>query len=219
MGEIIINGSPFLFEDMPWVNEDVVLDKEDAKYMLSTMKKVLEKHGVHFLLNFGTLLGAVREHDFIGHDCDIDLSMHEKYKDKLLQAIPELYELGIKLCRYYYKGTIYSFHYKGIICDINVVFEPIFPYNIWFYKTLEQLYPKKYSVETEYIDFLGEQYEVPKNPERCLAYMYGDDWRIPQKGKKAKFYPDWMVIEKLWYRVYRKFKYLRAKYIYHTKDF
>ena len=81
MKVISINGKPFYFEEISWLDNDEELNKDDAKFMLSTIKWVLEQNGVHFLLNFGTLLGAVRDHDFIGHDYDIDLSMHVKYRE------------------------------------------------------------------------------------------------------------------------------------------
>lgn len=219
MGEIMINGKPFQFDDKPWVGDSHVMDRANAQYMLSTIKKVFDQNGIHFLLNFGTLLGAVRDHDFIGHDYDIDLAMHVRYRDKLHELIPELYEMGIKLCRYFYKGTIYSFNYKGIVCDVDIVFDPPFPYKYRYNLTLEKLYPKKYVKETEYIDFLGEQYEVPKNPERFLEYMYGKNWQVPQKGVHARLFPKWMVLEKFWYKLVHKFRYLRAKYIYHTDEY
>ena len=219
MGEIIIKGKPFYFEEISWLDNNDELNKDDAKFMLSTIKRVLEQNGVHFLLNFGTLLGAVRDHDFIGHDYDIDLAMHVKYREKFLELIPELHKLNIKLCRYFYKGTIYSFYYKGIVTDFNIVFEPPFPYKFWFYQTLEKLYPKRFTKETDYLEFLGEQYEVPKNPERFLEYMYGRNWRIPQKGVHARLFPKWMILEKLWYKLVHKFRFLRAKYIYHIDKY
>lgn len=212
MGEIMVNGKPFVFEDMSWYNSSAKsLDKEDAKYILSTVKRIFDRNGIHFKLNFGTLLGAIREHDFIGHDVDIDLAVHERYREQIISLIPELYDNGIKLCRYF-KKDIYSFIYKGIICDIDIVFETPYPYRFWFYRTLEKMYPKKYTIESEYIEFLGEQYEVPKNPERFLEYMYGKNWRIPQKGKQARLFPDWMIIEKFALRVRRKIRFLKEKH-------
>ena len=51
------------------------IDKQIANENLKLLKEVCDKHHLTFLLYFGTLLGAVREHDFITHDEDIDLIM------------------------------------------------------------------------------------------------------------------------------------------------
>ena len=118
MGEIIIKGKPFYFEEISWLDNNDELNKDDAKYMLSTIKKVLEQNGVHFLLNFGTLLGAVRDHDFIGHDYDIDLAMHVKYRERFLELIPELYKLDIKKLNYMKIVYIIYFVNPIIFCSI-----------------------------------------------------------------------------------------------------
>ena len=192
MAEIIINGKPFVFEEKPWICNDITFKKEYAQEGLKLMKKILDKNGIVFLLNFGTLLGAVREHDFIGHDIDVDLAIYEKDVDKLVSIIPELYEEGIKLCRYH-NGIIYSFLYKNVILDIDVYLHSEFPYKYRYWRLVSKLFPKFYVEETEKIPFNGGLYDVPKNPERFVKYMYGKNWRIPQKGKHARLYPRWMI--------------------------
>lgn len=181
-------------------------DKEKAGIMLKNLKEVLLEHDIHFCLNFGTLLGAIRDHDFIPHDYDIDLSMHEKYKKTFISSLPELRERGIILCGHY-KGNIFNLYYDGIICDIDIVYDMIFPYSLRYYRLLEKCYPKFYTKETEWIDFMGDKYEVPKNPERFLQYMYGKNWRIPQKGKHARLFPHWMLHERVYYYVKRFIRY------------
>lgn len=181
-------------------------DKENAGIMLRNLKEVLLKNNVHFTLNFGTLLGAIRDHDFIPHDYDLDLSMHDRYKSAFIASLPELYERGIVLCGHY-KDNIFNLFYEGIICDIDVVHDMVFPYSLRYYRLLEKCYPKFYTEKTEFIDFLGGKYEVPKNPERFLEYMYGKNWRIPQKGKHARLFPHWMLLSRFHYYVKRFFRY------------
>lgn len=181
-------------------------DKETAGEMLKIMKEVLLKNDVHFSLNFGTLLGAIRDHDFIPHDYDLDLSMHERYKPAFFASLPELYENGVVLCGHY-KGNIFNLFYKGIICDIDIVFDMVFPYSLRYYRLLEKCYPKFYTEKTEFFEFLGDEYEVPAKPERFLKYMYGKNWRIPQKGRHARLFPYWMIHERLYYYLKRFFRY------------
>jgi len=50
------------------------MDKENAKKLLFAVADVLDALGVEFFLYGGTLLGAVREKDFIEIDRDVDLA-------------------------------------------------------------------------------------------------------------------------------------------------
>lgn len=66
------------------------IDKVIAKENLLLLKGILDKHNLKFLLSFGTLLGAVREHDFISHDEDIDLIMFKRDLPSFLSLLFEL---------------------------------------------------------------------------------------------------------------------------------
>lgn len=112
MGEIIIKNRIFTFEDIELTYENAtVIDRSIAQQNLLEFKKVLDEQGVRFLLMHGTLLGAIREHDFIKHDIDIDTCTMEE--QKLIDAIPALNKVGLKLCRYE-PHLIYSFIRKGV---------------------------------------------------------------------------------------------------------
>lgn len=204
MENVIIDESKVFRDESYYAQSD--FNKIKAIEMLKILKEVLQKKDVHFLLNFGTLLGAVRDHDFIPHDYDLDLSLHEKYKKAFIDSLSELEERGIVLCGHY-KGNIFNLFYDGIICDIDIVFDMMFPYSLRYYRLLEKCYPKFYTDKTEFIDFLGGKYEVPKNPERFLEYMYGKNWRIPQKGKHARLFPHWMLLSRFHYYAKRFFRY------------
>ena len=43
--------------------------------LLENMKQILDKNNILFWLDFGTLLGAYRDKDFISYDCDIDIAI------------------------------------------------------------------------------------------------------------------------------------------------
>lgn len=198
MAEIIIEGKPFEFEEKAWVGEGKIFDKEMAAESLAVLKDVLDTKGVVFLLNFGTLLGAIRENDFIGHDMDLDVAIYAKDVDKLVSLIPTLSERGLMLCRYA-NGGLYSFMYKdNVLIDVDVYKLTGFPYKYRYWRMCRKIFPKHFVEEYEQIDFAGGKYCVPKNPVKFIEYMYGKNWRIPVKGKHARLYPRWMLLLHTW---------------------
>ena len=58
------------------------MDREKAHRMLTAVKTIYDAAGIPFYLAFGTFLGAIREHDFIEHDGDIDIFVMGKDIDK-----------------------------------------------------------------------------------------------------------------------------------------
>lgn len=193
-GEIIVEGKPFTFERLPWVWDEIPntdYSAELAAECLLKVKDVLDKHHVVFLLMHGTFLGAFRDNSFIQYDKDIDLAIYQKDDEAFKSIIPVLYENGIKICRYHY-GIIYSFIYKGLICDFDVICDAEFPFNLRYYRVVTELTPKKYLSTLEAIDFLGNSFMVPANPEAMLAYEYGKNWRTPQVGRQGRLSPSWM---------------------------
>ena len=60
--------------------------------LLREVDRICKKHGLHYSLSGGTLLGAIRHKDFIPWDDDIDLDLKRDDFNKLLSVLPE--ELG-----------------------------------------------------------------------------------------------------------------------------
>lgn len=66
------------------MNEKLVLKN------LREMKEVFDEFGIKYWLDYGTLLGAVRDGKIIEWDLDIDLGMWDNDRGKVLLATPEL---------------------------------------------------------------------------------------------------------------------------------
>lgn len=154
------------------------LNKENAKYLLTTINNVFKAHDINLLLSYGTLLGAIREHDFIGHDCDMDTMIWQKDFQKAWEVIPELEKKGINL-HCYCLPWVFTFEYKGETCDVDVLQEAIWPWKMRYCLTHEMYIPKAFFENTKQIDFLGEKCFVPADTEKVLEYHYGKKWRIP----------------------------------------
>lgn len=203
-GEIIIEGKPFSFERLPWnYNEipETAYSQNLAKECLFLVKKLLDDRGIPFMLMLGTLLGAYRDGNFIPHDNDLDLGIYEIDDERMKSAIPDMYDAGIKICRFHY-GIIYSFIYKGLICDIDVIQDTKFPFKFRYYRVLTELVPKKLLLQYTTYEFLGSSFLIPQRVEDFLVYEYGKDWRVPRKGKSASISPLWMKPFKFVKRVF-----------------
>jgi len=216
MAEILINNKPYYYNERSFVYEGDTIDKQVALEFLLIIKKELDSNNIRFFLNCGTLLGAYRDHDFISHDFDMDLGIFQEDVQQFLNLIPTFEKKGVSLCREW-GGIFYSFIYKDLICDFNVFYKAKFPYSIYYYGVSEMHFaPKKHLNTLMKYEFMGKTFSIPSDPEGYLKFLYGKDWRIPQKGKGAESIPKWMVLEKIYRRIKRKTRYLKAKYITHT---
>lgn len=66
------------------------MNEKVAVAALRQVKEVLDEHGIEFWLDFGTLLGAIRDGKFIPWDGDIDLGTWSDQNPKITMAFQEL---------------------------------------------------------------------------------------------------------------------------------
>lgn len=152
-------------------------------------------------LDYGTLLGAYREHDFIKHDNDIDLAMFGADFDLAFQRA--LYDRGFNILRQFTlvdaqqpekrQLTEITLKYKQVQIDIFLKFQAdgtTFGYlwgkgeaqcNKW--KAFRDVFSYSGFKES---DFLGVKVLVPENTEDFLRCKYGDDFMQPQPGWQPK---------------------------------
>ena len=140
------------------------------------LKRICNKYNLDFILFFGTLLGAVREHDFISHDEDIDIVMPisdlEHFKDILFI----LRENGFEVARFERRGFM-SIIRNGEYIDIYF-FTP-YAEDRRLSTCICELCEVKYINNTMQMEFQGELYTVPKESEALLDFLYGNNWRTP----------------------------------------
>jgi len=65
----------------------VRLNKRYCFQGLNKLKKVFDSNKIPFMLGYGTLLGAVREEDFIGNSGDVDLILFKKHQNKVYRLL------------------------------------------------------------------------------------------------------------------------------------
>lgn len=151
-----------------------VIDKDISRQNLAVFYDTLAASGIKLFLAYGTMLGAVREHDFISHDEDIDLGMSAIYREKLLAMLFKLRDIGFEVCRYDRRGVI-SFMKDGEYIDIYI-FEKE---RDGIVACGQEVMPECFIDDLAEYEFLGRRYLAPRDYERYLRFWYGDNWRTP----------------------------------------
>jgi len=152
------------------------IDKRQAKENLFLFKDIVDKHGLKFLLAFGTLLGAVREHDFIDHDEDIDLIIMKSDMDKFLSLLFEFRKYGFEVIRYERRGFL-SLMRKGEYIDFYF-YEP-YPEDADLVYCCQDIFPKSLLEDTAPITFLGREFNAPRDYKKMMEISYGKEWMTP----------------------------------------
>lgn len=190
-----IDNIEYTFEEKSLTYENSkILDKKVAKDNLLTLKKVFDAKHLNFYLMYGTLLGAIREKDFIEFDIDIDVIVFDE--EKLVKCIPELLKEGLVLVRFEKATKTYSFMKNECYIDVYVVTN-IEGVSGRFYQRLHgKLFPKKYFKSFTKLNFLGVNFEIPNNAGKLMEYLYGGTWNIPIENKPSIDEPMYIFIIK-----------------------
>lgn len=151
------------------------IDRIKAKENLILFNQIANKQNLHFGLCYGTLLGAIRENDFIEHDEDIDLFVLYEHKEHLFNCIYDLILEGFQICRYDRRKELISFIRHGEYIDIYFFVK----IGNGLRSTLGDPLPEKYLTELVKIKFQGEYFWVAKDYSEMLLFLYGPEWKTP----------------------------------------
>lgn len=168
------------------------------KTLLVKVDEILTNKGLQYWLNYGTLLGAYRDHAFIKHDYDLDIGMW--WKDQ--NGVKELFLAnGFKLVNEFHFGawdnpekTEFRFEYAGAFIDVDFytiddtqmafTFNPLLKGGIDYTQRHIKLPVIAERINNpirglERMEFIGHYFLVPSNTEEYLVYNYGKNWRTP----------------------------------------
>src|SRR6185369_572101 len=171
------------------------MDNAKAFRNLVDATVVLDKFGLTNFLIDGTLLGVVRENDFIGHDTDLDLGvfMEEWDFETFSKVVLEMMKHGFIL--YHSFGT-FGRHFEAAWYRDGIKIDFFF-----YYKVGEKIrfnaflnggrtlpndiltyeYDRKHFDSLEYRAFKERTFPTPSDPEGVLEAKYGKEWRVPVK--------------------------------------
>lgn len=182
------SGKSYRYKTIPLYPGIKQINKEIAAENLLLLKNIFDKYKIPFQLVAGTLLGVIRESDFISHDEDIDLALDDKYREQVINLLPDLRNQGFELCRYD-RRDLYSIIRKGEYIDLYF-FRPYKPglsiCSGWVVKESHLLNSMAY-------EFKGHNFCIPKEYNEYLIGEYGEDWLTPVKWNNYN-QPRWKVI-------------------------
>lgn len=186
MPKIKLSNGVIKYKTVPLYGGVKLIDKEKALENLLLVKKVLDERNVPFQLAYGTLLGAIRDKDFITHDEDIDLIVLEEYKQTFIDSLSVLIKEGFAIARYDRRGLM-SIIRNGEYIDFY-----------FFAKAGNGLRAcsglfciAKHIEEVSPIRFKGVEFLAPKEYEDFFLFAYGENWRTPvqyQNFELSKFH-------------------------------
>lgn len=159
-----------LYLGIKQINRDVAFDN------LKTVSEILDKGKIHWGPVLGTLLGIVRENNFIEWDEDIDLYILQEEEEAFKNLLWDLKDAGFDIVRYERRG-LYSIMRNGEYIDFYVL-RKITP-DLRHLGGGEFIF-EKYLVDTTKFNFKGLLIDIPSEYDELLTFLYGD-WRIPRK--------------------------------------
>lgn len=164
------------------------LRKRSAEHV-ELMRKaagVLDECGYPAMLAYGTLLGAVREGDFLAHDDDIDMlipmqaATREDAEEILGDLHARLRERGWKVSR---PNSYTNFHLTDQATGLHIDVFPLLvdgdSAQLHMEKMKLRAIPTSVVLPPSTITFLGEEMLAPAQPEAFLAERYGETWSTP----------------------------------------
>jgi lipopolysaccharide cholinephosphotransferase len=179
------------FDEKEPVSGAKTLNIKIATKNLLDLKKIIDAHSIKFGLIYGTLLGAIREHNFIKHDEDIDLFMLDEDKESLLAILQEIIDCGFDVIRY--DGKLLSITRDNEYIDFYFFRKSSFGIR----KCEVGLKAKaRYLEQTKDYLFLGEVFQIPMDSELFLIDLYGKNWKTPIKNTAAIDYNRYVIFRK-----------------------
>ncbi len=145
------------------------------------MKKVLDGASVEFFLRSGTLLGCIRENNFLEHDKDIDIGLFETIDRHALVELIIASDCFTQPADPHAEQNTVSF---------SVQHRNMTGFDIYFYRdtgdhyTTDCFIPGKSYTKTftrfslKPVKFIGTNFMAPDNHDLYLTELYGN-WREP----------------------------------------
>lgn len=167
-----------------WYHEPIIK-------MLPYVAKLLFREEIRYWLDWGTLLGAMRNGRMIPWDFDIDIGIFHDDVERLLALTPEIAKDGYQFAvdrNNEHARKIRFFGKEGF--DFHIDIDPWIVRGDNALATFDQrkCHPMSELSVLGNLVFEGDLYPCPGNPEACLERLIGPDWRKPKVSSGNMIY-------------------------------
>jgi hypothetical protein len=164
-------------------------DPEHTKPLLDSTEQLLEelrRAGVAAFPAYGTLLGAIREQDFIGHDSDVDLAYVSREKHPL-DVIRESFRVQRHLKERGYAVDRYSaaalkvdvVEADGTVRGLDVFGGYFLDGRLYLMGEIGTPFEEDWIFPLGSCTLAGRTLPAPARPEKLLEATYGPGWKVP----------------------------------------
>ena len=162
------------------VNQQLIADR------LKTITDTLEKFEIPYILEGGTLLGAIRENRFLPWDKDVGIAVStEFFYEKMNSVTDALISLGFEAG--YRDDTFENCKLNFIINETRYEILGWYARGSWRRRARYRMH-RKFLEERKIINFFNYNFYSPRDDEKFLRHFYGN-WRKPKKsGRFFTFY-------------------------------
>ncbi len=167
-----------------------------------TIARLLEEHGIHYVLSGGTMLGAVRDGAMIPHDKDFDFELLAEDRARVLALRDRFAIAGIELREKRRKGLrlddgSWSPEASCFASNIHIRVDGAHVGDMLLFTVFDDGIARRLDVETQtlynprtmipawYLEgtetatLYGDPYPVVRSPEVVLETIYGPGWVQP----------------------------------------
>lgn len=168
-----------------------MVEHKYIKEALLGFKKVMDKAGILFWLEYGTQLGAVRDGKIIEWDLDGDVGVWLEDIEKMKKLEAEFRKEGMYVA--FQKDHLYLNYMidkeRGTFLSVVDIYTFVIEERNNRYWVVRWENGKLFDVKSpafhyrqfEPVKFLGTYFRVPILPEKTLEFAYGKNWRVPTK--------------------------------------
>ena len=161
------------------------MDLTVAKNNLLDIKDIFDENKLVFWLIYGTLLGAIRDHNFISFDGDTDIGIYEENRSDFIKVIPMIIDKGFDLIRISQAEDLVTFMRDDEYIDIGIFREEsdVNGNKYYSYQNHKEYHPS--FEELVDLKFLGRKFKISKFSYDLLSRWYGNDWKIKKRNFPA----------------------------------
>lgn len=171
--------------------------QKNGYMLIEEIQNALKITNEIFFMDFGTLLGIIREGRIISHDMDIDVGVNITNPNTIENIRKSLIDAGCSFCyeniiegfgigqdtfsKYDIHFDIYYYYENEGVADVLTLFRrdnKVYSDDKWEVVKLTS----KPVINTKLYSFMNVKVNVPENYEEHLVNRYGNNWRIPDKN-------------------------------------